>query len=343
VGQRFYHSVLAAFCLIALGCNEPLNPAGPLDQHMFVFSIFSTDRDVQFVRVAAPYMPSDFDPAGDNSDNSVTDATVTLGTEYEKSFNPATPWMYLWERKTFQLRDTVVSSSDTNGQAFLLHVYTLNPFTPEHGKTYTLVVTSASHGGTTAQIVMPGEPVLSKPWATNEILNDALYHKPDEVIRYDVELAPTAAAYVYHLFLCYDVLKGSAWVHERYELPITSEDPSSYSLEYPRYPELTEATSLKKISVTYKAGYLQNIIKELTKVRYVDTRLTYTYVVFQLLQTEPNLYSYYKNVREYQDPRSIRLDEPPFPRLAYGAYGMVGAYTLDSLVIELPSNFNGNR
>jgi hypothetical protein len=344
--QPIFHRALPlvlSMCLLALRCNEPFNPTGPVDQHMFVFSIFSTDRSVQFVRVTAPYMPVGFDPSAYNGDNALTDAAVTLWTPKEYMSDPVHHRSWIELPKPYDLRDTVISKPDTSGQTFLLHVYTLNPFIPGYEKTYTLFVNSPSHGGTWARIVMPGQPALSKPLATNEILLDPLSRRPDQLIRYSVQLSQTAKAYITHLFICYEVLKGSQWVQERSEVPVTSENPDSYSLEYPKYPELTPYISLTPVSITYKTGYLQNIIKELTMVRYLNTRLTYKYMVFQVLQTDANLCGYYKTVAAYQDPRSIRLDEPPFPTLPGGGYGMVGAYTLDSLVFELPSNFNGNR
>jgi hypothetical protein len=64
--------------------------------------------------------------------------------------------------------------------------------------------------------------------------------------------------------------------------------------------------------------------------------------VYQLLQIDKNLYSYYLTTHSYNDPHSTRLDEPFFSDVV-GGVGLVGAYTLDSLMHILPENFAFDR
>ncbi len=60
------------------------------------------------------------------------------------------------------------------------------------------------------------------------------------------------------------------------------------------------------------------------------------------MQAEQNLYSYSSAVRQYRDPRSVRLDEPMYSNIN-GVVGLFGIHAVDSLVYTLPENFFANR
>jgi hypothetical protein len=144
------------------------------------------------------------------------------------------------------------------------------------------------------------------------------------------------------LTITYDVLKGTDWVEETVELPVATADTTAYSLNHPIYSQVVPSPATRQLDVTYLNGFLQNIIKDVTTVKYKNNRLVYKWIVFTVLQFERNLYNYYKAVREYRDPRSIRLDRPLYSEID-GGIGFVGAYSADSLVYLLPTNFGGNR
>lgn len=75
--------------------------------------------------------------------------------------------------------------------------------------------------------------------------------------------------------------------------------------------------------------------------KYDRSKVIFKWTVFQLVQVEQNLYNYYQVAHVYNDPHSMRLDEPMFSSLR-GGVGLVGAYTLDSLVHLLPETFAYN-
>ncbi len=130
---------LAALCsglLLASGCNQEFDPRGPLDKKMVVYSILSSDREIQFVRVQADYMPAGYDPAGYVADHAIDDATVRI-TEYGRYYD---------------LRDTLVWTSDTSRYKFPIHTYYLSSFTPLRGRAYQVVVRSPSHGNVSAGV-----------------------------------------------------------------------------------------------------------------------------------------------------------------------------------------------
>jgi hypothetical protein len=55
---------------------------------------------------------------------------------------------------------------------------------------------------------------------------------------------------------------------------------------------------------------------------------------FILTQVEPNLYRYYNIVNGFQDPYSVRMDQPDYTNIAGGA-GVFGAMVEDSVSVSL--------
>jgi hypothetical protein len=325
---RAWITILAASLGLAfVSCNQPFDPRGPLDRQLVVFTVFSTDRSAQFVRVNSTYMPDGFDPASYVAEPWLSDASATLKVVV----------------KTCILRDTMLARADTSRYKTPMRMFTLSPFTPERGKTYLLTVHSASAGQAISSVVIPAKAAITLASPAYAILETPLTATPEWVIPYTVNVGEGAGGYTSHLYIYYDVLKGSAWVEERVEVPLEPlNKDTTYSLDQPIYDELHQVTITKRATVQFRAGYLQTIIKRLTKVQYVNTHLIYKWIVLTVLQTDKNLFNYYKSVRGYQDPLSIRLDQPLYSRID-GGVGMVGAYTLDSLTVVLPEVFGGNR
>jgi hypothetical protein len=269
-------------------------------------------------------MPVGFDPNTYDADNSVRDASVSL----------------TGDGKFLTFRDTTVARPDTSRYNFPMRMYTLGNFVPQRGKSYNMLVSTPSLGVASASVSVPAKSTIVLDDASWIRLSDPITRKPEESIQFNVDLSPIAKGYAY---IYYDVLKNARWQEERFELPLTpSPEDTSYSLGSPEYFPLTQSPQSNKAFVQFKVGYLQTIIKKLTKVQYSDTHLIYKWIVLVVLQADQNLFGYYKSLRTYQDPLSIRLDQPLYSKID-GGIGLVGAYTLDSLTFVLPENFNGNR
>lgn len=50
---------LSIFLFLFSGCSEDFDAKGPLDKKMVIFSVLSTDREVQFVRYSQTICPQD--------------------------------------------------------------------------------------------------------------------------------------------------------------------------------------------------------------------------------------------------------------------------------------------
>jgi hypothetical protein len=308
-------------------CNQPFDPRGPIEQQLVVYTILSTDRSTQFVRVNSTYMPPGFDPSAYTEDTWVADASVRLNGS----------------GKTWLLHDTSIARPDTSRYKSPLRLFTLNAFVPERGKLYTLLVESPTVGVAQATVTVPAKPNIGLSSISSPLLTQPLTAVPDRIIEFTVDLAGTAGGHSSHLYIYYDVLKGLRWTEERFEVPLEPANrDTSYSLDRPIYDQLNPASVSKRVTVQFRVGYLQNIIKKLTTKQYVDTHLIYKWIVLTVLQTDKNLFTYYKSVRGYQDPLTIRLDQPLYSKID-GGVGLVGAYSLDSLTFVLPEFYAGNR
>jgi hypothetical protein len=318
---------IALISVSIIGCDQPFDPRAPLDQQLVVYSVLSTDRDIQFVRVNSDYMPAGFDPNVYNADNAVRDASVTISSS----------------GSTAILRDTVLARPDTSRYNSPMYVYAVKPFTPQRGRAYEVWVHSPSLGTAFASTVIPTKPLIVLADASVPVLMEPFKYAETSVVQYTVDLSGYARGYTSHLYIYYDVLKGSRWVEERAEVPVSSSIwDTTYSLQWAQYAELTVCPESNRLTLQFANGYLKTIIYQIRWSQYVDTHLIFKWVVLVLLQADQNLFGYYQSIRGYRDPQSIRLDEPQYSKIN-GGIGVVGAYALDSLVFVLPERFVANQ
>ncbi len=311
---------------LLLGCDQQFDPREPLRPQFVIFSILSTDRNVQYVRVEQNYRPSDFNPLEYTADNGVIDAIVTISDG----------------RSTFRLSDTTLPRSDTSRYSFPIRSHVLRDFTAGYGQSYLISAASLPLGKASASVLVPTKPSVSA-----EAVGLVLLDRPDDfddeaTISFTIVLSSSARGYRGRMFADYDVLKGTEWVQERAEVPLSFYGPLSKDLRYATYPELTVRPSRNQTSVVFGKPLYKAVLTHIADEKYKSHKLIFKWVVFQFMQVDKNLFNYYNTVHYYRDPHSMRLDEPAFSNVSNG-YGLVGAYTLDSLVHLLPENFSSNN
>jgi hypothetical protein len=311
-------------CLVS-GCRDNFDPRSPLQEQIVVFSILSTDREMQSVRVQRNYMPPTYDPLSFTSDNALRDAIVTI----------------VAPNKTYRLRDTLLWQSDTSRYKFPIHSFYVKPFTPQRGRTYAVDILSASMGKVSVVVEVPEQAKISIPPESQRVLDLPDKYIGDSRIDVAVQLAKTTKGCVIRLFAWYDVLIGNEWREEAVEIPVLSKDSAPYTLENPIYPKMTRVPANAQIGVTYRNGYFKGIVNKVN-FQYKSTYLVFKWIAIVVLQADENLYKYYVTSHAIADPWSVRLDEPMASTIN-GGIGMVGAYTLDSLVYLLPYDYWGNR
>jgi hypothetical protein len=318
----------AVISLIVLlpSCNQQFDPRQEHQPKLVVFSILSTDRSIQFARVEQDYMPPDYNPLDHTSDNSVLDATITLrdgGT-------------------TYRLADTLLPRSDTSRYKSAIRGFVLRSFLPVFGKTYELSATTSLLGNASASVTIPTKPVLDMGAGASAVLDKPLDYATNAPIGCTILLSSLARGYLGHLYVYFDVLEGSEWNEGRVEIPLRFMSPQLKSLEHAVYPQLTGRPSRNQASLIFNNELYRAALSSIADSRFRGKKLIYKWAVFQLTQMEKNLFNYYNTVHSFRDAHTIRLDEPVYSNIS-GGYGLVGAYTLDSLVHVLPENFSFNN
>jgi hypothetical protein len=318
-------AVLCLALLLAAGCNENFDPRGTLDRKMVIFSILSSDRDVQFVRVQSDYMPPGYDPLSSVADHSLENVTVKI-TEFGRFY---------------ELRDTLLWTSDTSRYKFPLRTYFLDSFTPLRGRAYKVVVHAATYREVSVGVTVPDRAKISLGTGASEILDRPEKLPVGSYMSYLVELSKVTKGYIARFYVYYDVLKGDEWFEEAVEVPITSASSDNFTITHPRYPRMMPAPSTSQENIIYRNAYYKWAVNEVNN-KYSSTQIIFKWIVLVVLQADQNLYEYYVSAHGEQDPYSTRLDEPLVSRASTGV-GVVGAYGLDSLVYLLPYDFWGNR
>ena len=323
---RIWLILLAALSLVSVVCNQPFEPRPPLQDQLVVFSILSTDRDAQFVRVERNYMPPDFSPQTYTSDNSLANAVVSL-----KDGN-----------STYDLHDTIFARPDTSRFKFPLRAYVLSPFVPQYGKSYEITVLSPELGRAVGKAIVPGKPMLAMGLSARDVLASPGSYKDDEGIPFEALLSDVTKGYIGRLFIDYSVLKGNGWVDGRIEVPIAYKYFDIHDFKYVINAQLTRRPTTHQMNVAYTNQMYNAALIEVAYSRFPASKLVFSRIVYQFLQAEQNLYDYYQVAHAFNDPYSTRLDEPIYSNID-GGVGVVGAYTLDSLVFPLPQHFVYNR
>lgn len=320
-------SLLVTLPLILFpSCSEQFDPRSELEPRLVLFSILSTERTEQYVRVEQNYMPPDYDPIAYKLDEAVGGAVVTINDG----------------RATFRLSDTALTRADTSRYPFPIRSYVLRPFTPVPGESYTVTATTPQHGFVTASVIVPARTVLGAGSLTLAVLDRPAEFDEKAAISFPVILSATTGGYVGRLYVYYDVLKGTEWVEERAEIPMSFLSPSLEDLQYALYPRLTARPTRNLTSVAFDKKLYAKMLSYTADEKYKSQKLIFKWAVFQFTQVDKNLYNYHASVHANRDPHSIRLDEPSYSNVS-GGYGVVGAYTLDSLVHVLPENFPYNN
>jgi hypothetical protein len=143
-------------------------------------------------------------------------------------------------------------------------------------------------------------------------------------------------AYTFQMAIEYLVQTSGGLRTQSIEVPVWVMDSTFSDTGYPSL----------YTSYIYAGGYFGKsaYIATLHQVVWLNssTSLKFKRIVFRFLQVDQNWYDYYNTVRKFQDPNSIRLDQPDFTNLSRG-YGLFGAFTVDSLVHDYPPDFKYNH
>lgn len=311
--------VVVCFVVLGAGCENTFTPKGPYVDRMIVYGVLSNRADTQYVRVYTTYDPPRFDPLSVTKDNMVRGADVVVTRE----------------GAPFRFREMLIPRLDRSRYNDDLLVYASHPFQLDPSKTYHLNVLSQQYGTVTSSVTVPKRGRIQPLNAY--VLN--LGGSEDENIVIYGWITELTYGILIRLYLLYEVLEGNKWVQHQEEIPnwVTMKPDSTKVFFFPvlhrrvttglvRDKEENETTVFSRLTYFASVSAIYN--------RYPEGGVHVKRALIVLTQVERNLYTYSMVVSGFQDPYSIRTDQPDYTNIV-GGHGLFGAMVEDSLYVDL--------
>lgn len=315
---------LLIFCVMMLlsasGCDDSVSIKGPYDERIVVYGILQTDASSQWIRVASTYDPPGLDPMEHRSEVPITDAVVSItdGT------------------MTIVARDTLIPRTDTTRYESALTMHVLSPFSPTPGAQYTVRVESPSRGTVSAAAQMPSSAIVlvGSPTSVQSPLRF-----PQEVLSVRAWVDRTTSGYLFLWYLEYQLVSQSGRTY-RTEIPLEYSS-SGGGDTVATYPELKRIAweltgNQTTIAEVFSLNAYMRIVRDLQAKHKTDIRFRASR--FLLIRVDGNTYTYHSIANGFRDLYSIRMDLPDFSNVS-GGLGLVGAMTVDSSIVLLPTGF----
>ncbi|HWP83517.1 MAG TPA: DUF4249 family protein [Bacteroidota bacterium] len=322
--NRFICIVCAGILvLFSVGCDEAFSPKGPHTPQVVVYSILNPKEGRQFVRLSVTYDVEGFDPLTRSVDESISGAivTVTQGTQ------------------TLTFRDTIVAREDTSRYKTPVAAYVADPFLLQPGSSVSLSINTPKHGILTAETRIPSRGYIS---VTNAYVLRTLGSLDPRIVVL-IQIAPQARGYYLRYYIVYDVTQNNTVRRERRAFPqsvIIYASTNRYDFVYPKLERRSAEPFLQNLHtetvIIDQLGY-QMVLEDIIE-QYGADNLRFQHVLFELIQVDPPLYNYYNIVNGFQDEFSIRTDLPDYTNIR-GGIGVFGSFTVDTLLVSLPSRF----
>lgn len=319
--------VMAAFHF--WGCNEPFIPTAPFQPRMVIYSVLTTERDSQFVRIYSTYDAPNNNPTANREEIPITDANVSITDGTTSYF----------------LKPIQIPRPDTSRYQSSINAYFAYPFTPQRARSYILNVASREYLPASVSLTVPGRPTMSLHNYSS--LDDPVGNNADPSL--SILLGAKTKVYLVRLFIYYSSSETGARTEKRMEVPtrinvISFQGPY---LEY-IYPTMKRRVSQdvanpRGISVQLEtvAFPIQSYRWVIPLIKFFSIEVKFHRAVFYLIQFDEPFYKYYSLAHQFQDRYTIRLDDPDFSNIPNGA-GLFASLTVDSLSYDLPEFIRGD-
>jgi hypothetical protein len=215
--------------------------------------------------------------------------------------------------KTFILKDTVI-----NG-LINYRVFFTDEIIPERGSIYTISAESSDFPTAQSSVKIPAEQFID------------IY--ADEKYIHVLFGTSNTKGYLYAFYLDYEVVESNQSRKYTIEVPLQSyTDPDNPDVEINEYPVLTKDRGAQ-YPFTSLTGALISIAP-LTAGQKIKIKKAYV-IVYSF---EENLYNYILSVHGFDDPYSVRLDQPFYSNINAG-YGLFGAITADTQKYHISTDY----
>lgn len=296
--------ILAASLSSLPGCDNSFSPKSEYEPRLVVFAVLERGKPTQMVRIESTY-----------------DAEITNPNQPKDRRDIDAAQVYIvHERIPYYFRDTLLTTTSiVDGQPRVVtkKVWIASSFIPLAAQEYELHVKVAGYPEVTAVTTTPNRPNISMVVRSYESGARNL-----QVAAASGSVSPQTKGYYFQLWVTAKRLVNN--VVETMRFPVLySIDPSQQS-EKDRVTRSDQAEfSVSMVQLAY-----QNLLP------YQDAYDIQ--VVAKTFTLDINMYNYFKTVRGFDDPVTVRQDRPDVTNLRNG-YGVFGGVLADSVSMSYKS------
>ncbi|MBI3110737.1 MAG: DUF4249 family protein [Ignavibacteriales bacterium] len=291
--------------ILALSCHTAFEPIAPMEPRPVLFSLITTARDTQFVKVMitrgermSPTTQDDVNPA------------ITLNRPGQ--------------------------SAQTGTFLPSVQSYAAFPFRAEFGAAHTLKVVTQEFGTIEATTNIPQR-------ASFDIGGRSTLDTPEKSsfdITARVTFHTTTRAFRLQFFVEADVVRGVHTTLLRQEIPLNYAD-STAIVETGSSPLFGRLEVRTVENVYARKAYIAAIFAVLAKASGAN-QVLFRRVVVHATHSGEEVYKYYSIANGFIDPNSIRADQPDYSNIP-GAFGFFGGIAEQRFEYALPEDFVHNR
>jgi hypothetical protein len=282
-------AILMFPALLILGCNQPFEPNGPVNNTLVVYGILNCTSDTQYVRISTTF--------GSPPEPKVRNATVTL----------------TGGGNVISFRDTTVLWLDTAGNLAPTNVYVAYKAPVQGNVIYQLEVSTPSGLTASSSITALTQPSFSRNQAGTK-----------GYFVFTRRFKTLGGAAIVRFYVDYYVLVNNGWELHTEEVPSRRyvDAGGNDAFEYPSFvPIGTLATGNPDVLID---STLYQLIRVRVFNKHQTNPIVFLDIRFVLTQIDDALYDYYYIKNGPVDNSLIRLDVPDFTNIR-GGFGVFGS------------------
>lgn len=288
---------LSVLVIFISGCENTFDPKAEFKEELVVYSIFSKTQPEQVVRLESTFDAEFTNPKQPLAKRNITDADVFVRDNQSG--------------KDYKFEKRQVNEA---GEAER-YIWVNSEIVPTEVHYYSMRIVIDGNIVVKADMQQPSPPFLQVSFRSTGSVGGGVHVGAAGVSR----TAPPKGFY-FRLFVRGEVVEGGNTVI------VTEEVPYSFNSSLGEAGEYVFTTPGREETIVFPTGYIAKVKGKLIN-NYGATNITIRAFGFSM---DRNFYNYYKVVRGFEDPVSIRQDLPNITNIS-GGLGVFGAMTTDSI------------
>jgi hypothetical protein len=288
-------AVLSLLVVLIAGCDNSFNPKSEFVPRLVVYCVLDAGSSTQMVRLESTY-DAELGSTDVPANKPVIDSAVVTIADVNG--------------RRFTLIDTLISITDSNGVQKTQKVWITHDLRPVDGRNYHIEVTSPGFEKIYADMSYPIKPYLYISKETNDDGSGSIIMAASN---------PTGGSgpkgYYFRMYLRATRNVGTEKQVYQVEVPYTTDGSTAV---FPGPSRSNTITFTRNLLIEYYQKYFIS-----------DPSLTDVKVFFKAYSLDLHIYNYFKTVRGFDDPVSVRQDKPDVTNITNG-FGVFGGIQSDS-------------